>query len=65
MFNLNKANKGIRKAAASKGIKTGKFNSVRGPGDVVAIVYDRNHPNGITIRKSDIEQALTRSKQEK
>ena len=64
MFNLNQAPEGIRKAAAWKGIKSGKFETVHNSSNLgwyaapIAKVYNRNHPEGIVIRMADSEQAL-------
>lgn len=59
MFNLQNASQGIRKAAAILGIKSGKFESVFDPDNVViAKVYNRNNPEGVEIYSGEAESAL-------
>ena len=59
MFNLKDASEGIRKAAEMQGVKSGKFEPVFDPDDmIIAKVYNRNNPEGIEILAGEAENAL-------
>ncbi len=60
MFNLQYASQGIRKAAAMLGIKSGKFEPIFDPSDIViAKVYNRNNSEGVEIYQGEAESALS------
>lgn len=62
MFNLRDASESIRKAAALRGVQSGKFEPVFDQDNqtdaIVAKVYNRNHPDGIEIMAGEAENAL-------
>lgn len=63
MFSLKTASQNLRKVAASHGIKSGKYEpldagrpiSAMADNEVVARVYNRNHPEGIEITAGDMK----------
>jgi hypothetical protein len=65
MLDLKQASLSIRKAAALRGIWSGKFEPVfdvnYGYDDVIARVSNRNHPDGIEILQGEAENALNYS----
>ena len=69
MFNLNQASESIRKASAMNGVWSGKFepifdNDREGYDAVIAKVYNRNHPDGVSITCGEADHALSYTWQE-
>lgn len=65
MFNLKTASLEVRKAAKAMGIGSGQWEPVNSnrtidslPDDaVIAVIYNRNHKNGIEITAGDVRYA--------
>jgi len=66
MFNLNQASEAVRKAAALRGIWSGKFEPVidrenQTDTGIVAKVYNKNYPDGVQLLAGEAENALSYS----